>query len=68
MRIRVAEEAEQDLVLGSRFYERQSPGLGEYFLDPLFADIESLLFYAGIHAKHFGHFRFLSKRFPFAIY
>ena len=49
-------------------YEEQSPGLGAYFLDSLFSDIDSLGFYAGIHGKVFGSHRALSKRFPFAIY
>ena len=68
MKLRISEEAEQDLSEGARFYEARSPGLGEYFLDTLFADVESLRLYAGIHSKHFDHFRLLSKRFPFAIY
>jgi hypothetical protein len=42
--------------------------LGTYFLDSLFADIDSLILYAGIHRKVFGSHRALSKRFPFAIY
>jgi len=50
MRIEVLDEAEQDLLDGFEFYERQSPGLGDYFLDSLFADIESLYLYAGVHA------------------
>jgi hypothetical protein len=51
-----------------RKYEEQSPGLGTYFLDSLFADIDSLILYAGIHRKVIGSHRALSKRFPFAIY
>jgi plasmid stabilization system protein ParE len=50
------------------FYGRQQPGLGAYFLDTLFSDIEALLLYAGVHAQIFGYFRALSKRFPYAIY
>lgn len=67
MRIRITDEAERDLVDGARFYERQSSDLAEYFLDTLFADIESLKLYAGTQAQHFGYYRLLSKRFPFAI-
>ena len=40
MRILISADAEQDLINGSRFYESQSPGLGNYILDTLFADIE----------------------------
>ena len=68
MRIELLDEAEQDLVDGFRFYEGKSAGLGDYFLDSLFADLESLRVYAGIHALHFGYHRLLAKRFPFAVY
>jgi hypothetical protein len=49
VRIAILEEARADLIQGSRFYEDQEPGLGAYFLDCLFSDIDSLLVYAGIH-------------------
>ena len=68
MRIEILDEAEKDLVDGYAFYERQSQGLGHYFLDSLFSDLESLHLYAGIHAMHFGYHRLLAKRFPFAVY
>jgi len=42
--------------------------VGDYFLDSLFSDIDSLRLYAGIHSLHFGYNRLLSKRFPFAVY
>lgn len=68
MKVQILDEAEQDLIDGFRFYEIQEPGLGNYFLDSLFSDIDSLQLYAGIHAQHFNFHRFLAKRFPFAIY
>lgn len=68
MKVEILDAAERDLVDGFKFYERQSKGLGNYFLDSLFSDIESLYIYAGIHSLHFGFYRLLSKRFPFAIY
>jgi len=68
MRIELLDEAEQDLVDGFAFYEGKSEGLGGYFLDSLFADIESLRIRAGVHALTFGYRRLLAKRFPFAIY
>jgi len=66
--IRVLSLAESDLLEGFRFYERQSNGIGWYFLDSLNSDIESLRLYAGIHPRVFGYHRMLSKRFPFAVY
>lgn len=69
MKIEITPGAEQDLLAGYTFYERQRGMLGNYFLDTLFADIDSLLIYAGIHQVFFGSFhRALSKRFPCAIY
>jgi hypothetical protein len=68
MRIELLNSAEKDLLDGFKFYEHQSKGLGNYFLESLFSDIDSLHIYAGIHAIHFGYNRILSKRFPFAIY
>ncbi|VAX07017.1 Plasmid stabilization system [hydrothermal vent metagenome] len=69
MKITILASASQDLVEGYWFYEKQSEGIGAYFLDTLFSDIDSLAIYAGIHEIHFGkYYRLLSKRFPFAVY
>jgi hypothetical protein len=68
MKVQILSEALQDLVDGYRFYESQVTELGDYFLDSVFSDIDSLQFYAGIHALHLGHNRLLSRRFPFAVY
>jgi len=66
--LEILDLAEADLLDGFAFYERQSPGVGSYFLDTLYSDIESLRLYAGIHRVVFGYYKLLSKRFPFAIY
>jgi hypothetical protein len=69
MKIRILPSASQDLIDGFWFYEKQSDGLGSYFLDTLFSDIDSLSIYSGIHPICFEkYYRLLSKRFPFAIY
>jgi len=68
MRIRILSSAVEDLYAGRLFYEKQAEGLGEYFFDSLFSDIDSLVLYAGIHLKVFGYYRLLSKRFPYAVY
>ena len=68
MNIEILDEAQDDLIQGFGFYESQEPGLGAYFLDCLFSDIDSLLVYAGVHAVSDTYNRCLSKRFPFAIY
>ena len=45
MRIELLDSAEKDLLDGFKFYESLSKGLGDYFLDSLFSDIESLYLY-----------------------
>ena len=57
-----------DLTDGFQFYEDQGEGLGAYFLESLFSDIDSLKLYAGIHSKTFGCHRLLSRRFPYFVY
>jgi plasmid stabilization system protein ParE len=68
MKIKVLSSAIEDLYEGRRFYEKQGEGLGDYFFDSLFSDIDSLVLYGGIHAEVYGYHRMLSKRFPYAIY
>ena len=69
MNVRILTAAIQDLLDGYRFYEKQAEGVGGYFLDTLFSDIDSLILTAGIHPVHFEkYYRLLSKRFPFAVY
>jgi len=46
MKIRILYEAELDLLDGYKFYEMQAPGLGDYFLDSLYAEIDSLQLYS----------------------
>ncbi len=64
MKIVILPSARDDLADGFRFYENQGEGLGGYFLESLFSDIDSLHLYAGIHRIVFGSHRLLSKRFP----
>lgn len=69
MKLRILDAASLDLIDGYRFYEKQQAGLGDYFLNSLYSDIDSLQLSAGMHTVFFGHYhRALSKRFPFAIY
>jgi hypothetical protein len=42
MKIKILESAKQDLREGFDFYESQETGIGSYFLESLFSDIESL--------------------------
>jgi hypothetical protein len=68
MKIKILPSAIDDLSYGYNFYESQLKGLGSYFLETLFSDIDSLKLYAGVHKIVYGHHRLLSKRFPYAVY
>jgi plasmid stabilization system protein ParE len=68
MRLRILDSALEDLDRGRLFYQRQGEGLGVYFLDSLFAEIDSLVLYAGIHRKVFGFHRLIARRFPYGVY
>ena len=68
MKLRLLTSAYKDLADGRDFYGQQGEGLGGYFLDSIFSDIDSLMLYAGIHRKVFGFYRLLTKRFPYAVY
>jgi plasmid stabilization system protein ParE len=68
MKVQILRSAMENLAAGRKFYDRQETGVGDYFFDSLFAEIDSLALYAGIHSVHFGFYRLLAKRFPYAIY
>lgn len=68
MKIQILHEAELDLLDGYNFYEMQSAGLGDYFIDSVFADVDSLQLFAGAHEIHFGYHRLLVRRFPLAVF
>ena len=68
MTVEIIDPAKDDLADGFEFYEGQRRGLGDYFLDSLFADIDSLILYAGVHRVEFGYHRALARTFPYFIY
>jgi hypothetical protein len=52
MNIKILPLANEDLLNGYYFYEQQKEGLGHYFLDSLFSDIDSLLIYAVLDCRN----------------
>jgi plasmid stabilization system protein ParE len=68
MKVRILTSAFNDLADGREFYDKQGEGLGDYFFDSVFADIDSLALYGGIHLQISGYHRRLASRFPYAIY
>lgn len=69
MKVKILRAASEDLKEGYRFYEGQSSGVGAYFIDSLFSDIDSLVLNGGIHPVYRAPYhRMLSRRFPYAIF
>ncbi|MCH8479145.1 MAG: type II toxin-antitoxin system RelE/ParE family toxin [Wenzhouxiangella sp.] len=67
--IRILGAARRDLIQGYWFYEQQTVGIGRYFLDTLYSEIESLSINAGIHPVKFRDYhQLLSRRFPWSVY
>jgi len=48
VKIEILDDAQEDLIQGFHFYEKLEIGVGSYFLNCLFLDIDSLLQFAGI--------------------
>lgn len=67
-RVIILADAAEDIEAARDFYEAQEPSIGEYCVDSLLADIESLGLFSGIHPLHFEFHRMLASRFPFGIY
>lgn len=69
IKVRISDEALQDLADGFWFYEAQEPGLGDYFACCIKGDIEGLKVTGGIHRQVYeDYLRLLSRVFPYAIY
>lgn len=68
MKIRILRPAFDDLAAGRRFYDRQNPGVGTYFFDSVFSDVDSLVLYGGKHSIRFGFYRMVASRFPYLIF
>jgi hypothetical protein len=57
MKVRILSSALEDLAIGREFYDKQEVGIGDYFFDSLFSDIDSLSLFGGIHRKAAGFHR-----------
>lgn len=68
MIIEITRSAFNDIKIGQEFYNLQKTGLGVYFQDTIFAEIDSLIIYAGVHIIKYGYYRSLARNFPYAIY
>jgi hypothetical protein len=56
MTIVILEDAEEDLESGAQFYESCATGVGDYFLDSILSDLDSLVLFAGVHPSTLDFF------------
>jgi len=68
MKVRILRPALDDLAIAREFYDTQEDGVGVYFFDSLFTEIDSLVLYGGVHGMQHGYHRLLARRFPYAVY
>ena len=68
MRIEILGSGHRDIVLGARFYDQQQQGLGRYFADYIYSELESLVVYAGVHVQYASYYKMILKRFPYSVY
>lgn len=69
MRVRVLRLAHVSIMDGYEFYEDRSPGLGQYFIESIMEDIESLKISGGTHQTlPSGFKRKVCDRFPYSIF
>lgn len=69
MNVVILDPAKDDLAESFWFYESQRHGLGHYFLDTIYSEIDTLEKNAGIHPMYDGpYYVMISDRFPFSIY
>jgi hypothetical protein len=59
-RVIILADAAEDIEAARDFYEGQEPGVGEYCVDSLLADVKSLGLFSGIHPLHFEFHRMLA--------
>ena len=48
MTVVILEDAAEDLESGAQFYESCAAGVGDYFLDSILSDLDSLVLFAGV--------------------
>jgi hypothetical protein len=67
-RIRILGSGLSDIEVAKHFYDSGENGVGDYFLETVFSEIESLKLYGGIHPVRWGFHRQIVRKFPFAVY
>ena len=53
MNVVILEDAAGDLESGAQFHESCETGVGDYFLDSILSDPDSLVLFAGVHPNYF---------------
>ncbi len=64
----VLARAADDLDNARDFYDEKAPGLGEYCVTCVFASLDRLALFSGIHSRHFEYHRMIAAPLPVGIY
>ncbi|MGI8819568.1 MAG: type II toxin-antitoxin system RelE/ParE family toxin [Chthoniobacterales bacterium] len=64
----VLAKAADDLQSAREFYDAHDADLGEYWLSSVFAALDRLAVFSGIHSRRFGYHRMIAAPFPLGIY
>jgi hypothetical protein len=68
VKVEILESARRDLVDGFYFYEKQADGIGSYFLESMYSNVDSLRDNAGIHPVLFGEYHAMRGQSPFKMH
>lgn len=69
MRIEILDPAKDGLIECYIFYESLEAGVGDYFLESIYGDIDKLSFTAASHPIYDPpYYQMLANKFPFTIY
>lgn len=64
MNVVTLKDAAEDLESGAQFYESCATGVGDYFLDSILSDLDSLVLFAGVHPIYFEFHRMPVEAIP----
>lgn len=68
MLVKILASGHEDIVEGCQFYDSQQEGLGRYFTDYVYCELESLSFLGGMHVRFDDYYKMVLKKFPYSVY
>lgn len=68
MLVKILASGHEDIVEGKSFYDSQQEGLGQYFADYIYCELESLSFLGGMHVRFMDYYKMVLRKFPYSVY